>query len=233
MDFQSEQIEQWIIWKDDNLVVVNKPAGILSLPDGYDHSQPYLQSILQPIFGRLWIVHRLDRETSGVLVMARSAQAHHLLNDQFAERQVEKSYHALIGGNPAWAEIEVNLPLRKNGDRHHRTVIDQQYGKPATTIISAIERYPGFTLVKCSPKTGYTHQIRAHLSAIGFPLAGDLLYGGINQVVIREKATLVRVGLHAYEISFSHPKSGEQLRFMAPYPHDFTETLTGLRALER
>ena len=122
-----------ILYKDEAILVIDKPAGLLSLTDGYDRSLPHLTSLLAPRFGQLWIVHRLDRDTSGVLLLARSAEAHHDLNDQFRERRVEKVYQALVTPAPAWEMTTADFPLRKDGDRQHRTVVDPQRGKPALT----------------------------------------------------------------------------------------------------
>ncbi|MBN2258860.1 MAG: RNA pseudouridine synthase, partial [Anaerolineaceae bacterium] len=122
-----------ILFEDEAILVIDKPAGVLSLPDGYDRSFPHLTSLLAPRFGQLWIVHRLDRDTSGVLVLARTAVAHHDLNDQFRERRVHKTYHALVEPSPAWERMTADIPLRKDGDRQHRTVVDPQRGKPALT----------------------------------------------------------------------------------------------------
>jgi 23S rRNA-/tRNA-specific pseudouridylate synthase len=101
-----------VIFADEAILVINKPAGMLSLQDGYDHTLPHVSTILSPSFGRIWMVHRLDRETSGVMVVARSAQAHHDLNDQFKHRQVNKTYHCLAWGAPKWDEKDVEVPLK-------------------------------------------------------------------------------------------------------------------------
>ncbi len=213
-----------ILWEDADIVVIDKPAGLLSLADGYDRQAPHLTSLLAPTYGRLWIVHRLDRETSGVMILARSAEAHHRLNDQFAGRQVRKQYHALVSGRPEWAETEITLPLRKNGDRKHRTVIDPRYGKPASTSCKVIETYGDACLVEAQPHTGYTHQIRAHLTALHLPLLGDTLYGGPLTPLIG------RVALHACQIEFAHPTTGEVMHFSAPYPPDFLSAVRMLRS---
>lgn len=219
---------------DDALVVIDKPAGLLSLPDGYDPSIPYLQKLLEPEFGKLWIVHRLDRETSGVLVLARSAEAHHKLNDQFSDRQVRKTYHALVFGFPAWHETQIDSPLRKNGDRQHRTVVDYQYGKPASTSLRVLEIFNSTALIEARPHTGYTHQIRAHLASIGLPLIGDSLYGHRAEALIQAPPSvdhvIARVALHALEICFTHPFTGETMAFHAPYPEDFSNAIQVLRS---
>jgi 23S rRNA-/tRNA-specific pseudouridylate synthase len=128
---------------------------------------------LEQEYGRLWIVHRLDRETSGVLLLARSAEAHRLLNTQFEQHLVSKIYHALVIGSPDWQKKTISLPLRPNGDRHHRTVVDRDKGKPAVTRLNVMERFDHYCLVEAIPETGRTHQIRAHLSALGLYIMGD------------------------------------------------------------
>ena len=130
-----------VLYQDDGILVINKPAGLATLPDGYDPSLPHIKSVLEPQVGPLWIVHRLDKDTSGVLVLARSAAAHRSLNTQFEERLVSKVYHALVIGNPDWKVKTVSLPLRSNGDRLHRTVVDQARGKPAVTHFKVLERF--------------------------------------------------------------------------------------------
>jgi tRNA pseudouridine32 synthase/23S rRNA pseudouridine746 synthase len=215
MDFQPEVLT---LWCDDCLLVINKPAGLLSLPDGYDPTAPHLRAILEPHFGRLWIVHRLDRWTSGVMLMGRTAVAHRQLNAQFQERKTIKCYHALVAGNPPWESISIQLPLRADADRRHRTVIDEHHGKPALTEVRTLTRYPDYTLLEAIPRTGRPHQIRAHLAHIGFPLLADPLYGNRQHPAHQ---LLPRLGLHAKALALQHPLSGKPLCFEAPTPHDF------------
>ena len=215
----------WIIWSDDQLVVLNKPAGLLVLPDGYDPTLPHVTCLLAAQFGRLWIVHRLDKDTSGLLLLARTAGAHRALNTAFETRQVTKAYHALVSGSPAWEEYETRQPLRVSGDRQHRTVVDARRGKPAITRLRVLERLGGYTLIEARPETGRTHQIRAHLAALGFPIIGDSLYGG--QAISPSYASpwIERMALHAYSLEFQHPVSGVSLSFQAPYPDDYVGVL--------
>ncbi len=233
-----------LLWSDPALLVVNKPAGLPVLPDGYQPDAPYLVSILKQAYQPLWVVHRLDRDTSGVMIFARSAEAHRSLNTQFEKRQASKLYHALVNGEPNWEAQTVDLPLRPDGDRRHRTVIDHQRGKPALTELHVLERFRRYALIEAAPQTGRTHQIRAHLAALGYPLVADALYGGgkglylsdlqpedpASQPGASSSPILGRSGLHAWALAFQHPVRGERLSFQAPYPEDFGAALQQLRA---
>jgi tRNA pseudouridine32 synthase / 23S rRNA pseudouridine746 synthase len=219
-----------IIWSDDSLLVVNKPPELRTIPDGYDLSLPTLHGILQAEWGKLWVVHRLDKDTSGVILFARNAEAHKSLNTQFEHHQVKKEYHALVIGYPDWDSYCINLPLKVNGDRRHRTICDPGAGKPASTSITVLQRFTDFSLLQAVPTTGYTHQIRAHLSSIGFPLIGDSLYRYPNRYTgprLENPSLPVfsRTALHAATISFLHPVSAAPLSFQAPYPPDFVQAL--------
>jgi len=228
-----------ILWQDEALLVIDKPAGLLSLPDGYDPQAPHVLGVLSPTYGRLWIVHRLDKETSGVLVLARSAEAHRVLNTQFETRQTAKNYHALVIGSPEWEERIVDLPLLPDGDRMHRTIVDSLRGKPSVTRLQMLERYGDYSLMQAEPETGRAHQVRVHLASQGFPVACDPLYGdgkviNLSQVkpgykgrkdLTSESPLLGRLGLHAWSLTFLHPTSRETVTFHAPYPRDISNTL--------
>ncbi len=233
-----------LIWSDDWILVIDKPAGLLSLPDGYRQEEPHLRSMLEPEVGRLWIVHRLDRDTSGVMVLARSALAHHRLNDQFVSRDVHKTYHALVWNRPDWDELMVDQPLRKNGDREHRTVIDPIRGKPARTLFRLARNFQDACLIEALPYSGYTHQIRAHLAWAGYPIISDPLYRSAKRaedgaLAQNRKASPMekelalpshRTALHALKISFAHPATGQEMAFEAPYPADFQAAVQLLEA---
>jgi RluA family pseudouridine synthase len=222
-----------LLWEDESLLVIDKPSGLRSIPDGYNIALPSLSGLLKAAYGQVWVVHRLDKDTSGVMIFARSAEAHKELNRQFAERETRKVYHAIVVGMPEWEMLSIGLPLRVDGDRRHRTVIDHQAGKPAETDLALLRRLGVFSLLAAQPHTGYTHQIRAHLAAVGFPLLADPLYKSLQaetqaQVEARKRAgtlPLQRTALHAFQISFRHPLKGEDLTFQAPYPQDFQETV--------
>ena len=230
-----------VIYVDSEILVVDKPAGLLSLQDGYDKNLPHLVKILAPEFGPLLTVHRLDRETSGVVVLARTVEAHRNLNIQFQKRTVEKIYHALVYGAPAWSEFRATFPLRKDGDRQHRTVIDHHLGKKALTDLLVIERFDGYTLIEAHPHTGYTHQIRAHLAFLGFPLVGDKLYRG-RQTFSSDtekdqhqetSSPIDRIALHACSITLNHPVSGDKVTFQSAYPPDFAAAIEKIRRLQK
>ncbi len=233
--------EEMVLWTDAHLLVVNKPAGLPALPDGWTPG-PHLKSVLEPVYGRLWTVHRLDRHTSGVVVLARTAEAHRALNTQFETHGVAKVYHALVIGSPAWEERTVDLPLRIDGDRKHRTVIDSHAGKPSVTDLCVLERLGRYTLVEARPRTGRTHQIRAHLAAQDCPIAVDPLYGdgaAIYRSTVApgpvveegvERPLLDRLGLHARSLALRHPATGAVSVFEAPYPEDFATVLSVLQS---
>lgn len=222
-----ESTEVGIIWEDESLLVANKPPGLLTLPDGYDPSTPHLKLILTQDYGRLWIVHRLDRDTSGVIVLARSSLAHRHLNSQFQERSVSKIYHALVIGEPDWDTNTIELPLKVDGDRHHRTVVDIHNGKESLTRLKVLERFDGFCLVEAAPESGRRHQIRAHLHAAGFPIAGDILYVDRKKVESQPEISgmLMRCALHARSIKLMHPDTGKDIFFEAQYAKDFRSLL--------
>jgi RluA family pseudouridine synthase len=214
------------LWADAHLLVVDKPAGLRVIPDGYDSKLPTLVGLLQLEWGKLWVVHRLDKDTSGVMVFARSADAHRALNQQFADHSVGKIYHALAAGSPDWEHKTVALPLRVNGDRGHRTVIDTHHGKLARTDLAVLRRFPLFCLMEAKPHTGYTHQIRAHLAACGLPIMGDPLYQYPPswtgpKLDLKALPPIQRTALHALSIHFAHPETGQEMSFSSPYPVDF------------
>ncbi len=230
-----------LLFEDDALLVINKPAGLATLPDGYDPSLPHIKSLLSAKYGQLWIVHRLDKDTSGVLLLARSSEAHRNLNTQFEQHSVLKVYHALVAGEPAWKRKTVDLPLRSNGDRQHRTIVDPQRGKPAVTHFKILERCSYFCLVEALPETGRTHQIRAHLSSVGLSILGDKLYSQarVGQYELNPASGIYMppilwtagMGLHARHLEFAHPVSGVKLKFTAPYPEYWLSIIDQLKSL--
>jgi RluA family pseudouridine synthase len=208
-----------IIHKDNHILVIDKPAGLPILPDGWNKDAPYLVKMLEAEHGKLFIVHRLDKVTSGVTLFARTAEAHRSLNIQFEQREAEKIYHAIMEGEPNWNEKITKFPLRANVGKKHRTAVDNRRGKPSETRFRVLKRYPSGALVEAQPKTGRTHQIRVHAYALGHPLLGDVLYDG------DETSLIARPALHAQSLTVTHPATNERLTFKAERPSDFETAL--------
>lgn len=214
-----------ILFQDESIIAVNKPSGILTIRDGYNPDLPTVKSLLELDFGRCWIVHRLDKETSGILLVARNETAHRSLNLAFENHQIRKIYHALIFGFPKNKEFIIDFPLRIDGDRRHRTIVDFDQGKPAKSKITILNIFQDCCLAEIRPETGYTHQIRSHLASIGHPILGDRLYKKTNT---NPSEVIARTALHAYQITFIHPTTHSTVTISARYPNDFLDTLEKL-----
>lgn len=215
-----------VIFHDQDLIVVNKPSGLLSIRDGYNPDLPTVKSELEETYGPCWIVHRLDKETSGIMIFARNRKTHRILNMDFENRKIRKYYHAIVIGSPELKEISLSFPLRINGDRNHRTIIDFEQGKPSQTNIRILEKKEKFCLLEACPFSGYTHQIRAHLAFFGLPILGDVLYGKKENINIDFSSFISRTALHAFQIEFVHPVSGVHSIYTASYPEDFANVLS-------
>jgi RluA family pseudouridine synthase len=214
-----------IIYEDDSIAVINKPSGLLSIPDGYNPALPCLMNELAHRYGRIWVVHRLDKLTSGIIIFAKSEQAHRNLNKQFSEHRITKNYRAIAHGSPIWQEKSIGIPLKVNGDRRHRTVPDSKGGKSARTMVNVIQKNQYSCYLDIFPASGLTHQIRAHLSCIGHPIVGDRLYWRLCSPDKRKiyqypfKYDFMR--LHAYSITFFHPEEGSEISFKCDPPAYF------------
>ena len=228
-----------ILFEDDNLIVIDKAAGMVVHPgDGtgedtlvhalLHHCQGSLCSVGAP--DRPGIVHRLDKETSGVMVVAKTEQAYHSLVGQFSERTTGKIYHALVAGHPHPSEGEVALPIGRHQKVRVKMAVVDKGGKPAHTEWKTLSLYTEkFALLECRIRTGRTHQIRVHLSFMNHPLAGDSTYG--YKASKNEGHLFPRVMLHARNLSFLHPQSGDELSFSAPIPKDFQTAVSALTSL--
>ena len=212
-----------ILYRDEDILVVNKPAGIAVLPDGWEPDSPYLVQQLEAEFSKVWVVHRLDKVTSGVMVFAVNAEAHRNLNKQFESHQTGKIYHALCNGVPKWEQHTARHPLRINVGHSHRTVVDHSKGKPSVTAFNVLEKFGDAALLEAEPGTGRTHQVRVHAYALGHPLLGDTLYTAPPTDLI------ARPALHALSLTIIHPRSANSVKFEAPYPEDFELALDELR----
>jgi RluA family pseudouridine synthase len=180
--------------------------------------------MLEAQYGKIFIVHRLDKITSGVMVFARDAETHRALNAQFETHEAQKTYHAIVEGNPKWEEKVAKHPLRANVGHKHRTMVDDKHGKPSETRFRVIKRYEEAALLEAKPMTGRTHQIRVHAYALGHPLVEDFLYGA------KDMYGLPRPMLHAQTLSFIHPATNERVKFSASRPPEFEEAITMIRA---
>lgn len=226
-----------VLFSDDSIVVLNKRSGILIAQDRYNPDAPRLDILAEKEFGKLYAVHRIDKDTSGLIIYARTAEAQRDLSMQFEKRLVHKTYHALVYGHPMWEDLHVDLSLQPDGDARHRTVVSNRYGKPSVTDFRLIGTCGPYSWIEAKPKTGRTHQIRVHFSANGLSIVCDPLYSG-NQKPVRlseikkrwngdeeeERPLLSRLALHAYKIEFTHPVTKETMSFTAPYPKDMEAT---------
>jgi RluA family pseudouridine synthase len=215
-----------ILYEDQHIIIVDKPAGLSVLPDGWEKDSEYLVKMLEDQYGKVFIVHRLDKITSGVMVFARDAETHRALNMQFESHEAQKTYHAILEGNPRWDEKIAKHPLRSNVGHKHRTMVDDKNGKPSETRFRVIKRFEEAALVEAKPMTGRTHQIRVHAYALGHPLIEDILYGS------RDRYGFPRPMLHAQTLSFIHPATNERVKFSTPHPADFDEVLNLLKQMQ-
>jgi tRNA pseudouridine32 synthase/23S rRNA pseudouridine746 synthase len=204
-----------ILYRDAALLVVNKPAGLLTVPGRGEDKQDCLSARLQAEFADALIVHRLDMHTSGVVVLARGKEMQRRLSSQFANRQVEKRYVAVVAGELLVASGEIDLPLSADWPRRPRQKVDPLAGKPSLTRYQVLAHDPtaNRSRLLLIPLTGRTHQLRVHLLAIGHPIVGDALYGS-NDLAPED----TRLLLHAETLAFAHPESRQPLRFFCPAP---------------
>ena len=227
-----------LLFDDPSLLVLNKPSGLLVLPDRYDRSLPDLYTMLKKHFGKVYVVHRIEKDTSGVILFPKTAEAHKALNTQFEKQQVEKVYEAIVTGTPRQKEDTISLPL--STDRRGVVKVDQRRGKEAITDYIVKEEFSGYALVGARPRTGRQHQIRVHLQAIGLPILSDQLYGDGRPFYLsdakphyrakgEEKPLLERAALHAAALSFDHPTTGERVSFSALLPKGTSTVLKYLR----
>jgi 23S rRNA pseudouridine1911/1915/1917 synthase len=229
-----------ILFEDDAILVINKPAGLLVLPDRYDLDLLNLYDLLKDTFGTIFVVHRIDRETSGIVLFAKIAEAHAQLNTAFEQRQVEKRYRAIVAGNPNTDGGCIDLPIIENEYGVKKMKVDKKRGKEARTDYSVIERFSGYALIEARPYTGRTHQIRVHLKEVGLPILADSLYGvGSNFYLStikrnyrgkeNEQPLLNRTALHAFTLTFNHPLTGAKILTKAPLPKDMEAVIKVLR----
>ena len=240
-----EAIPLEIVHQDPSFLVVSKPAGMVVHPGAGRRTGTLVNALLAMQGGlsrvggaeRPGIVHRLDRETSGLLVVARNDAAHRDLSTQFAQREVTKVYLTLVWGEPVPPHGRIDASLGRHPVSRTRMAVRNTGGRSAITEYETLEKFAGFTFLKVRILTGRTHQIRVHLKHRGHPVAGDSEYGGhrfsaIKRTELREPLVAFgRLALHAHHLAFRHPVTGEPLRFDAPLPPDFALLLERLRGV--
>lgn len=232
-----------ILYEDSDLVVVNKPAGMVVHVGAGVRSGTLVNALLHHVERlstaggelRPGIVHRLDKMTSGLVLVAKNDLAHRALAGQFKSREIHKTYLALVHGRVAQDAGEIARAVGRDPVRRVRMKAGGLAPREALTHYRVIKRFPRFTLLEVEPRTGRTHQIRVHLSSIGHPVVGDTLYGAPGNLRLghREEKTLPRTFLHASTLEFQHPTSGQTLRLHAPLPVDLDGFLARLAAEER
>lgn len=231
-----------LLYEDEHFLVVSKPAGMLTIPDRFGNKES-LQAVLERKYGKIFVVHRLDRETSGVICFARNEAAHRHLSLQFEHHTADKFYLALLDGVLHHDEGEIDKPIGEHPVVAGKMAIVSS-GKPSLTFYRALERFKRFTLAEALIKTGRTHQIRVHFQSIGYSLAVDALYGRraafylselkgksykIGKHAEEERPMMERTSLHSSRLRLEHPVTGERMEFLAPLPRDFAALLNQLR----
>jgi 23S rRNA pseudouridine1911/1915/1917 synthase len=234
-----------VLYVDEDLAIVNKPAGMVVHPAAGARDGTLVNALLYRLGGlegggpeRPGIVHRLDRDTSGVMVVARTRASHEHLARQFRSREVAKTYWGLARGRVAADEGVVTWAVGRHPTERKRMSVASRRGREATTAYRVLERLPGSTVLELRPTTGRTHQIRVHLAAMGHPLAGDRVYGRRRADPSRRQpadavlAGCPRHALHARTLEFRHPRDDRRCRFEAPLPPDLVGVVEALRGLE-
>jgi 23S rRNA pseudouridine1911/1915/1917 synthase len=235
-----EDIPLDILYEDEGLLVLNKPAGLVVHPASGHENHTLVNALLHHCGAELsgiggvarpGIVHRLDKETSGCMVVAKNDETHLALSAQFASRRITKIYHAILCGELQRERGEIRAAIARHCSHRKRMAVDDDAGREARTSFRVLDRLNGATLVEAILHTGRTHQIRVHFQFIRYPLVGDPTYGNRQNSRLTELTgyTAARHMLHAFQLGFVHPRSGKRLTFEAPHPADFEDALQALR----
>jgi len=237
---QPQEMPLDVLFEDDDLLVLNKPPGMVVHPSAGHEESTLVNALLHHCAGQLsgiggvarpGIVHRLDKETSGCLVIAKNDPTHLALSTQFAGREVRKIYHAIVCGRVTPEQGDIRAAIARHPTHRKRMAVTDGSGREAWTSYTVIERLREATLVEAVLHTGRTHQIRVHFKHLGFPVAGDATYGNRQNKRVAELTgyTAPRQMLHAHKLAFKDPRTGKKMSFEAPWPEDFKEGLTALR----
>jgi RluA family pseudouridine synthase len=242
-----------VLFEDDHLLALDKPAGMLTSPDRYDPQRPNLMKLLHAgiAAGKPWAktrgltylmnAHRLDFETSGVILLAKNKPALVQLANLFGSDKPVKKYVALVQGAPRQESFEIDAKLAPHPTKIGLMRVDPKRGKRSKTVVSVREQFAGYALLQCELLTGRTHQIRVHLRHVGLPVVGDKLYGGRPLLLSRlkrdyhkkknapERPLISRVALHAEQLELAHPITGETIRIHAPWPKDLSVAIKYLK----
>ncbi len=230
------------LYEDPHILLVNKPSGLPTIPDRHRPDIPHLRGILEKQYGRLWIVHRIDADTSGVLCLARNAEAHRALSLQFEQRKVEKRYLALLEGCPDPPEGRIKAPIAHHPSQPGKMRVHTK-GKESLSHYRVLEKLGPACWAEIRIETGRTHQVRVHMQYIQHPLWVDPLYGRRDAFYLsewkgskykssrnrEERPLLARLSLHAARLTVEHPVHGEPVSAEAPLPKDLTATLRQMR----
>ena len=209
-DYRPPDVPLDILYQDDQIIVANKPAGLLSVPGKLEGREDCLVTRLQAAHWDTLLVHRLDCDTSGVIIFARTKQAQGFLGQEFEQRRAKKTYVARVMGDMAQDSGHVDLPLGADWPNRPRQMVSHEHGRPAQTDWQVIGRTPGETRMRLSPLTGRSHQLRVHMLALGHPILGDPIYA---TGAARE---FPRLMLHAETLGEHHPRSGAWVEYTAP-----------------
>lgn len=232
LEIKKEDIELNIIYEDDDIIVINKEAGMVVHPsNGHYEGGTLVNALLhhcQDLSGingvkRPGIVHRIDKDTSGLLVVAKNDYAHNFLASQLKDKTMHREYLALVNGVIKENEAKIIAPIGRDKNDRLKMAVDVVNGKDAMTHIFVMKRYSHYTLIRCLLSTGRTHQIRVHLNYIGYPIEGDKTYGKGNKTLY-DKGQL----LHAYKLVLIHPRTKEKMEFVCPIPPYFQSILDSL-----
>lgn len=232
-----------VIYEDDSLIAFDKPSGLLIAPDRWDKSRVNLMDLVHDKMGHgVANVHRIDADTSGIVLCAKTKPALDFLSGQFQSKTVKKLYEALTVGLPPEDAFTVDLVLKEDDAKPGRMCVVKKHGKASVTEFTVRARFPrpagrpGFAHLECRPQTGRTHQIRVHLAATGTPILNDPFYGNETQLLLSdlkrgykgrddERPLIARLALHAAALTFTHPATREPQTITAPLPQDFAVAL--------